>query len=268
MHIHFLDTYQPGTSSIHRWDARVKLVLAIAFIMSTAISPAGIWPVYIILYSLILSVELLSEQGIGFYFKRALLAIPFVFAALPLIFTSPGERMTLFSFGWWAVDISVTGVVRFLSIALKSWISVQAAVVLATCTPFHELLAAMRAVGIPRLLVSIFQMMWRYLFVLIDEALRLLRARQARSSQSDLTDVRTGGSIVWRANVTGGLAGSLLLRALERSDRIYSAMLARGYDGEVRGQSLARLSSNQLVILIAGLFILGFLMFIMIIFTR
>ena len=63
----------------------------------------------------------------------------------------------------------------------KSWLSVQAAIVLAACTPFPDLLQAMRAVRVPRLLVAMFGLMWRYLFVLADEALRLMRARSARS---------------------------------------------------------------------------------------
>ncbi len=80
--------------------------------------------------------------------------------------------------------------------------------------------------------------MWRYLFVLADEALRLLRARQARSGQTDRPGLKPGGSLSWRGRVAGGMAGSLFLRAFERSDRIYMAMVARGYDGEVRSSPL------------------------------
>ena len=82
-----------------------------------------------------------------------------------------------------AVDLTITGpgLERFISILLKSWISVQMAIVLAASTPFPDLLLAMRAIRVPALLVAIFGLMWRYLFVLADEALRLLRARSARS---------------------------------------------------------------------------------------
>src|SRR4030042_524447 len=82
--------------------------------------------------------------------------------------------------------------------------------------PSPDLLVAMRALGVPRLLVSIFGLMWRYLFVLVDEATRLMRARLARSGQSDIPGTRPGGNISWRARVTGGMGGSLLLRAFER----------------------------------------------------
>jgi cobalt/nickel transport system permease protein len=73
--------------------------------------------------------------------------------------------------------------------------------------------------------------MYRYLFVLSDEVLRLRRAREARSAV--LPGRKGGGSLLWRAKVAGSMAGQLFLRSLERSDRIYSAMLARGYKGQL-----------------------------------
>jgi cobalt/nickel transport system permease protein len=95
--------------------------------------------------------------------------------------------------------------------------------------------------------------MWRYLFVLADEVLRMIRARAARSGHSDRPDLKPGGSVTWRARVAGGMAGSLFLRAFERSDRIYVAMLARGYDGEVRAAPLPPLSAGSWLALFAAL---------------
>jgi len=172
---------------------------------------------------------------------------------LPLVFTAPGDRLFSIPVGSLSIGISGPGLDRFLSIALKSWISVQAAIILASSTPFPDLLAAMRAVRIPRLLVAIFALMWRYLFVLVDEVLRLIRARAARSGHSDRRDLRPGGNWAWRARVTGGMAGNLFMRALERSDRIYMAMVSRGYDGEVRTLSLPALGTTHWIILSAGL---------------
>jgi cobalt/nickel transport system permease protein len=231
MHIHFLDPYNSGGSLVHRLDPRVKLVLVIGFILTTALTPDGAWPVYILLAALAVSAELLSELGVGFYFKRALLALPFVLAALPLLLTVDGAALLQLPFG---LALTAAGLERFLSIAVKSWISIQMAVLLASTTRFPDLLTAMRALRLPRLLVAIIGLMWRYLFVLADEALRLIRARQSRSGQSPDPRLRPGGSMAWRARTTGGMAGSLFLRSLERSDRIYNAMLSRGYDGESR----------------------------------
>jgi len=259
MHIHFLDPYKDGSSPVHRLDPRVKLTLVLAFIFTTALTPTGIWPVYVLLFTLALSAELLSELGIGFYLKRALLAVPFVLAALPVLVTLDGPALIQLPFG---LVLTSTGLERFISVALKSWISVQMAVLLASTTRFPDILAAMRALRLPRLLVAIIGLMWRYLFVMADEALRLMRARQSRSGEVGLAGSRAGGRIAWRARVTGGMAGNLFLRSLERSDRIYMAMLSRGYDGEVRALPQPAVSPAGWATIAVGLTLLGLLLLI------
>ncbi len=243
-------------------DSRVKFLLTIAFILTSSLTPFGAWPVYIFLFTIILSVTLLSELGIRFVLTRASLALPFVLSALPVIFTTTGTVLFTLPLGTWTLTASIEGLARFISIALKSWLSVQAAILLASSTPFPELLQAMRAVRIPRLLVAMFGLMWRYLFVLVDEALRLMRARSARSGVSDDPNAsrKAGGTLLWRARVTGGMAGNLFLRGIERSDRIYVAMLARGYNGEVRTLPLAALTRNSWLVLWLGLFMLAVLL--------
>lgn len=274
MHVHFLDPYRHSHSLVHQLDGRVKFILAVAFILTCSLTPVSAWAVYILLLALILSIEILSTLGVRYVHKRALLAAPFVLAALPIIFTVDGAKLFSLPFGTWTLTASVEGLERFISIALKSWLSVQAAIVLAAVTPFPELLQAMRSVGIPRLLVAMFGLTWRYIFVLVDEALRLMRARAARSginpdfhppeSASGQRErsrrAHEGGGIIWRAQVTGGMAGSLFLRGFDRSDRIYTAMLSRGYDGEVRLMPIPPLNTASKLILFAGLFLLGSLL--------
>ncbi len=248
-------------------DPRVKFVLAIAFILTTAITPPGAWPVYILLLAMILAVDILSELGMGYILRRSALALPFVLAAIPVIFTISGPVLFSIELGPWTLTVTQPGLERLISIGLKSWISVQAAIVLAGSTPFPDLMAAMRAVKVPRLLVAVFGLMWRYLFVMADEALRLIRARTARSGHAAQPGLKPGGSLAWRGKVAGGMAGSLFLRAIERSDRIYMAMVARGYNGEVRSFALTRLRPVDWLILCISLglllvlLILGVLLF-------
>lgn len=234
MHAHFLDPYRPRPSLVHGLDPRVKLVLAVAFILAVALTPPAAWPVYMLLLAAAISVALLSELGLRYVWQRAVIALPFALAALPMLFTIAGEPLLSFRLGPWSLVISNQGLARFVSMAFKSWLSVQMAIMLAGVTPFPDLLLAMRAVRLPRLLVSIIGLMWRYLFVLVDEAMRLMRAREARSGAAPEPGRRTGGTIAWRARVAGGMAGNLFLRSFDRADRIYAAMVARGYDGEVR----------------------------------
>jgi len=249
MHVHFLDPFRPRNSLIHRFDPRLKLVLTVAFILTSTLIPSGAWPAYILLFALIFSTEVLSALGVGYVLKRSMLALPFVLAAIPLVLTVPGKALFSLPVGPWSISPTLPGLERFISITLKSWLSVQAAIVLAASTPFPDLLVAMRSVGVPRLLVSIFGLMWRYLFVLVDESIRLMRARASRSGHSDRPGTRSGGGLVWRARVTGSMAGSLFLRAFERSDRIYMAMVSRGYDGEARNLPLPAIRPAQYAIL-------------------
>ncbi len=109
---------------------------------------------------------------------------------------------------------------------------------LTATTHFVDVLRALRAFRLPAILVAILSFAYRYLFILTEEAQRLLRARECRSAA---LDGKGGGSVVWRAKVTGRLVGTLFLRAFERSERVYVAMVSRGYAGEIRSLQTTRL---------------------------
>jgi cobalt/nickel transport system permease protein len=254
MHLHFLDPYRPRQSLLHALDPRVKFIFTLAFVLTMALLPIGAWPVYVLMLTLSLSITVLSELGLTYVLKRSLLAIPFVLAAVPLLFTVPGPALLTIPIGSLSLTITATGLERLLSIMFKSWVSVQVAIVFAAVTPFPDMLLAMRAVKIPRLLVSLFGLMWRYMFVMVDEAIRLLRARASRSGA--IEGSKSGGSLVWRAKVTGGLAGNLFIRSIDRGERIYDAMAARGYDGEIRSFPLSPLTSTSWITLLGGLALL------------
>ena len=254
MHLHFLDPYRARQSVIHALDPRVKFVFTLAFVLTMALLPIGAWPVYVLMLALALSITVMSELGVKYVLKRSLLAIPFVLAAVPIMFTIKGPALLTIPIGSLTLTITSTGLERFLSILFKSWVSVQIAIVLAAATPFPDMLLAMRAVKIPRLIVSLFGLMWRYMFVMVDEAIRLIRARAARSGT--IEGRKSGGSIPWRAKVTGGMAGNLFVRSLDRGDHIYAAMAARGYDGEIRSFPLPPLTSANWITLLGGLALL------------
>jgi len=231
LHSNSLDLYCAGASFWHRLDSRVKLIITLAYVLSVSLMPVGAWPAYVLLAGFVFSVAVASELGLWMLVRRALLALPFALAALPLLVTTPGPVILNISVGKWLLPLTYAGLERFLSVAFKSWLSVQMAVLLTATTCLPDLLVALRALHLPGLLVTSVGLMWRYLFVLVDEAMRMLRARESRSAAGK---GRSGGSVVWRARVTGNMAGSVFLRGYERSERIYSAMLARGYDGTIR----------------------------------
>lgn len=167
--------------------------------------------------------------GVGFAFKRSFVALPFALGAITLPFTYPGAVLAQ----WGPLTITVEGTVRLLSILTKSWLPVQMAILLTYTTAFPDLLWGLRALRLPDALVAIVGFMYRYRFMLADEGLRLRRARAARSGTGP-AGAKTGGGLVWRGQVAGGMVGNLTLRAFERSERIHSAMVARGFQGEMR----------------------------------
>lgn len=228
MHFDLTDQYRPRPSAIHRLDPRVKVVMAVLFILACSLVPVGAWPGFVGLLALALAASAASRLGLAFALRRSYVALPFVLVAVPLLFTVPGEIVySVPLLGW---TVSAQGIERFLSVLLRSWIAIQAAILLTAVTPFPDLLWALGALRLPRTVVSTIGFMVRYLFVLSDEAARMLQARAARAS-------RPAGEgrppVLWQARVAGNMVGSLFLRALERSERVYAAMLARGYDGQM-----------------------------------
>jgi cobalt/nickel transport system permease protein len=181
--------------------------------------------------------------------RSAVVALPFAIAALPLVLTMQEDIIATFTPGPFTITVSAEGIRRFLSILIGSWLSVQVALLLAFTTPFHDLVDGLRELRVPRIIIAIISFMYRYLAVLSDEASRMMRARDARSAMGSGASAST---LRWRATVTGRMVGSLFLRAYERSERIYAAMQARGFEGEFRHLQARALHRSE----IAWLFII------------
>jgi len=110
-----------------------------------------------------------------------------------------------------------------LALASKSTLAVMAMLTLAEILPFQHLLQTIRSLGAPTILVDTLVFMDRYRHVFTAELERMTIARQAR----------TFGPATLPWNQLAGLLGSLVARSLERSARVYDAMLCRGWTGEL-----------------------------------
>lgn len=231
MHSDAFDRFHYGHSALHSLDPRIKVVVTIAFIVSNALLPDGAWMAFALAWLMILIANVASELGVGFSFRRSFIALPFALAAITVLFSIPGKAVTSFHFLMWDLVITDAGLLRFVSIVVRSWLSVQMAILLVAVTEFPKIIHALNHLRVPTILTVIISFLYRYLFVLTDEVMRLLRAREARSAVT--AGSNGGGSVLWRARVTGNMAGQLFLRSYERSDRVYNAMLSRGYKGEL-----------------------------------
>jgi cobalt/nickel transport system permease protein len=234
---------------------RVKVVVTIAFLVSNALLPDGVWVAFGLSWFFLVSANILSNLGPTFTLKRSFVALPFALVAITVLFSIPGNPIFSFQLLYWKVTITDAGLLRFISIVIRSWLSVQMAILLVATTRFPDIVHALEHLRVPSILTTIIAFLYRYMFVLVDEVFRLLRAREARSAS--MPGLKSGRSIAWRARITGNMAGQLFLRSYERSDRVYNAMLARGYRGHLQTMNPHILHSiDYLVIGFALLFFL------------
>ncbi len=206
--------------------------------------PVGAWGALAVAWLTLAVLSLVARLGPGRLVRGSFIAAPFLLAALPVVFTRTADPLGTLPLGPVTLRVSGEGLTLFLTIALKSWVSVQAALLLTFTTRVDELVEGLRLLHMPRIIVTVVGFMIRYLAVLFDEAARMLRARAARSA--DPTG-RGGGSLRWRAAVVGGMTGALFLRSFERSERVYAAMQARGFEGEFRYLPRRALGGGELI---------------------
>lgn len=214
-----MDTLAAGDSALHRLDPTAKLITTLVFIVTVVsfdkYTLSGLIPYFV--YPAVL----VSAGGlpIGYLLRKVLLVSPF--AILIGIFNPLLDREILFQVG--SIGIN-GGFVSFFSILLRFFLTVTAALLLVSLTGFNSVCFALDKLGVPRAFVTQLLFLYRYLFVLVDEAGRMVRARALRSFDS--------GSM--RFKVFTSLIGYLLLRTLDRAERIHLAMLCRGFDGRIR----------------------------------
>jgi cobalt/nickel transport system permease protein len=115
------------------------------------------------------------------------------------------------------------GWLSFASIMLRFSLTVSAAIILFACTGVHRLCAAGARMGMPQVFGVQVLFLYRYFFVIGDEGGRMARGVEMRSADSRSLGLRLYGILV----------GQLLLRAMDRAQRIYRAMAARGFEGEI-----------------------------------
>lgn len=175
MHFDAFDRYHDTDSFIHRLDPRVKVVVTVAFILSNAPLPDGAWIALGLSLLFLLIVNVLSSLGIIFTLKRSFVALPFALVAVTVLFSIPGEPLSSFHFLMWDLTIMDMGLLRFVNILIRSWLSVQMAILLVATARFPDIFHALEHLRVPSILTTIIAFLYRYLFVLVDEVARLLR---------------------------------------------------------------------------------------------
>jgi len=204
---------------IHRIDARAKVITTLVFIVAVMSFPryevSALMPFFLYPFALIA----LGRISPGYIFRKILVAAPF--ALVIGMFNPLLDHRTVASVGVWPIS---GGWLSFASIMLRFFLTVSAALALIACTGINRLGAGLERMCVPRVFVVQLLLLYRYLFVVADEGARMMRSLELRSA----------GPRSLRLRVYGSLVGHLLLRSMDRADRVYRAMVARGFDGEIR----------------------------------
>lgn len=248
MHHHFIDRYARDNSILHQLDARTKLVAAIAFTMAVVSVPryelAPLIPLVILPFAWI------ALAGIPWSFvgKQVLICSPFI---LTLVIFNPlfdRSRHTILLFG--QVMTLSGGLLVGANLLAKYLLGMACLVALAGTTRFDHLLQALTFFRVPRVLVLQLYFLYRYLFELIEQGYEIRRARQARHV----------GRLTIRRQIRSstGMVGVLFVRSYESALKIFQAMEARLYDGQLRTAQRPRFTPRDAAALSL---VAGFLVF-------
>lgn len=228
-HAHVL--YRDGDSPVHRLAPEVKIAATVVFTVVVVATPREEFLAFAGYAAVLAVVAALARVPPAWLGKRALIEVPFVILAVVLPFVGPGERVT-----WLGVSLSVDGLYGAWNIVAKGTLGVLASLLLAATTTVRDLLCGLDRLRCPQILTQIATFMLRYLQVIADEARRMRVALISRGY-----DPR----FLWQARAFAAGLGALFLRAFERGERVYLAMVSRGYTGRLPVLDTSRASVSE-----------------------
>ncbi len=202
---------QSASAKARHRRAVAVLLVAVALIAAAVTIPLRWWPLEGVLASLVFALLSLARVPVAYLVRRLALFLPMV---LLISLSLPAAQG--FASGW---ELSAV-------ILLRSTVAFLPALWLINVLPFPELLRTLKRLRTPTLLIAILAFMYRYAFLLWEELERMRTARAARSFGR--------GGLWFRWKTTAQAIGMLLLRSIDRAERVHGAMCARGWDGTMR----------------------------------
>ncbi|AFM40538.1 cobalt ABC transporter, permease protein CbiQ [Desulfosporosinus acidiphilus SJ4] len=221
MELAVIDKIAAADSPMHRWDGRVKTILFLsAVIVSTTLNHwyllAGLW-----------LIALASFRTLNLPWRHLFirLSIPFGIAwlvFLSLMFTNGRHDLFAVTLGPIRLTAYQEGLELGFLVVLRIMAAVTIGSILSFSTPMIEILETLRLCKVPNVMIDLAAMMYRYVFILTETSHNMRRAQLSRMGDSS--------SWLHQARDIGKVAGYILTNSLDRSIRIYKAMLSRGYN--------------------------------------
>ncbi len=224
----FIDRYANLDSPLHLLEARTKILGFTALIVAVLWIPAGkdfAFFAYFFLTAILMGI---SQIPLTYIVGRTLVILPFIVLA--------------------GLAAPWRGIAGLSTLFLRAILCLMILIVLTNTTRFVELLRGLRKLGCPRILVLNLSFLYRYLFVLTEEVMRMRQARDCRRVNR--------APMKAELRLLGSMLGTLLIRSFEHAERMYQAMLSRGYSGEFQVLAPRRFSWRDLFFLAGVAFVI------------
>jgi cobalt/nickel transport system permease protein len=209
------------SSRVHRLDPRAKIVGLLAVTAVAVSTPIAAWRVWVGCAVVLAAVAVAGRVPARAVWSRGRVVLPLVvFVAAFIPFFRGGHVVA--SLG--PFDVSREGLEVLGAVAAKAAIGTVSAVLLGATTSVPAIIRGLEAMRVPRLLTLIAAFMYRYLFVIAEELRRMRAALAARAYRP---------RHLLQVGALGRMTTALFLRTFARGERIYLAMLARGYSGRM-----------------------------------
>jgi len=213
----FLDEYAHLDSLLHRWEPRCRLVALVALIFAfSSVRDLRLLPAMLAASFALYAVSKLPVSFLltrlrfpGFFLLMMAVLLPFLSGQTVLLRIGP-------------LSLRQEGCLHLLLIVARFVSILTAGLILFGTAPFLTTIKAMRSLGLPSILADMTLFSYRYIYEIGDDLEAMETAMGLRGFRERRPDGRTLG-------VLASLAGSILVRSYEQSERIYKAMILRGY---------------------------------------
>lgn len=244
----FIDAQGENRRLLVAVDGRIKLALLLAALVVNLTAGGIRTPLLLALLAFVL-VQLAGGRA-GAFLKR--MAVPALLALVAfvtqLFWFREGAPLLTVPLGPWQLVVYAGGIVRGLELAARILGGMGVLLFFSLTTPLPELMRAARALRCPPVLVELALIMYRYIFLLLEEGGRIRNAQKARLGFVDFrSGIRSGGI----------LGGMLVLRTYDRAERSFAAMRCRGYRGVLTAVTPGRLQPHDWTVLALGLGLLA-----------
>ncbi len=217
----FIDRYALLDSPLHLLEPRSKIVAFTALIVCALSIPANRGSLFFAYFFIMAILMGISQVPLTYLIGRTLVILPFIILA--------------------SLAAPWNGLAGLGTLFMRAILCLFLLMLLTNTTRFVELLRGLRRLGCPQILVMNLSFLYRYLFVLTEEAMRMKQARDCR---------RVGRApFIEELKLLSSMLGTLLIRSFERAERMHSAMLSRGYGGDFPVYSPRKFSWRDLVFL-------------------